>query len=137
MRLATAGNSLQGTVLGFDGGNSLFNLIDPGTPVTEIRMNPFVGIENEVVANGITLKQNVPNPAVDNTAINFELAEAGNVMIEIFDLTGKKVFELNEGSTAAGAHSAVINTSDLSAGMYYYTLTTNGKRASKKMTVAK
>ena len=137
VRIATAGSSEQGTVLGFDGGNALFNLIDPGTPVVKLNLNTNVGIEDELAANGLALLQNQPNPAVASTLIRYELAQAGNVVLEVFDMTGKKVAEVNEGSRSAGQHSIELSTADMSAGVYHYTLTSNGKRASKKMNIVK
>lgn len=95
-----------------------------------------VGIE-EADASNITLGQNRPNPANGTTTINYELEEAGNVTFEVFDVTGKKVMDLNEGSRAAGAHNIVLDVNSLAAGAYHYTLTVNGQRVSKQMVITK
>jgi len=139
VRLATAGTSQEGTVLGYDGSNSLFQLLTPGTPAIDLYLSETdpSGIEEATYANGITLNQNRPNPAANNTTISYELAQAGNVTIEVYDIAGKKVMDMNEGNKAAGNHNINLSTAGMNAGIYYYTLTSNGQRASKKMTVLK
>jgi trimeric autotransporter adhesin len=83
----------------------------------------------------IELKQNSPNPANGTTQIDYYIPQtAQNVVLSIFDLTGKRL-QMHPLQTT-GKGSINIQTSDLVKGMYIYTLTINGQEAlSKKMLV--
>lgn len=91
---------------------------------------------NEVNGTGISLGQNMPNPADNNTAIQYSLKNAGAVSIMITDITGKVVYTSNEGNKAAGNHTLNVNTENMTAGVYFYTLTVDGVSVTNKMTVA-
>lgn len=106
-------------------------------PMVKANMVPNVGIDANDEVAGITLGQNYPNPTAGNTTISYELANAGNVTFEIVDITGQKVFELNEGSRAAGLHNIVLDTEEFAAGMYHYTLIVDGHRVTKSMMLTK
>ena len=135
-QFATAGNTLQGTILGFDGSGAIFQLIDPPVPVVRINSDPTVSVEeNENVT--FLLGQNVPNPANANSIINYTMNQAGNVNFEIIDYTGRVVLNRAEGTRAIGDHTIEVDASKLAAGIYTYTLTVDGNRVSKQMVVTK
>ncbi len=58
-----------------------------------------------------------PNPVVDNANIEFELTSKADVVVNIFDINGRLLNEINLGSQA-GKQTMRINTSDLAPGMY-------------------
>ena len=135
-RFATAGNTIQGTVLGFDGSGSIFQLIDPPVPVVRLNSDPTISIDENPEAN-FTLGQNVPNPANANSIINYSLKEAAAVSFEIVDLTGRVVLNSNEGTQSVGDHTIEVDASQLAAGVYTYSLTVDGTRVSRQMVVSK
>jgi hypothetical protein len=84
------------------------------------------------------LLQNVPNPFNGTTQIWFKLAEESSVSVTIYDYTGKEVSVINPGSLKSGNHSVEFNSSNLSSGIYFYSLEVNGiKTDTKKMTLMK
>ena len=85
----------------------------------------------------VSLGQNVPNPAHNISTIAYELVSSENVQFEVYDLTGKIVMTINEGSRPAGVNSIVLNTEDLNSGIYYYSIIIDGDRLTKKMVVTK
>ena len=87
----------------------------------------------ETSVNGVTLTQNVPNPAINNTEVKFELANTQDVTINLFDITGKIVKEYNLGELNAGNHSITFDTAALPAGTYFYSL----NNITRRMTVIK
>ncbi|MDP4266347.1 MAG: T9SS type A sorting domain-containing protein [Bacteroidota bacterium] len=99
-----------------------------------ITANSTLGI-GQTKVDGLTVSQNMPNPAKGSTTINYELAKSANVSVEIFDITGKNVMTINSGKTASGKHSMNIDLSKLSGGVYYYTFNADDTRVSKKMIV--
>jgi hypothetical protein len=50
---------------------------------------------------------------------------------------GQKVAEVMNGYKSAGTHSAVFTASDLTSGVYFYTLETSSGRLTKKMMLMK
>lgn len=85
----------------------------------------------------LELAQNYPNPFNPATVINYTLPEAGNVALEVFDMTGRRVAVLTHGVQAAGSHSIDFDASDLSSGVYMYRLQTAGSVLTRKMTLIK
>lgn len=97
--------------------------------------NPPASVE-ELAQSGLSLGQNVPNPANGNTIIKYSIADAGNVALTVYDVTGKQVMNFNQGRQVAGNYQVEINTNALQAGVYFYTLTVDGKQATRRMVVA-
>jgi DNA-binding beta-propeller fold protein YncE len=94
--------------------------------------------EEGLVATGYELSQNYPNPFNPSTKITFSLKEAGSISLKVYDVLGKEVAVLAEGSQAPGVYSVSFDAKNLSSGMYFYTLrTSNGFSQTKKMMLMK
>lgn len=75
-----------------------------------------------------------PNPSNGEAKIYFEIKEKGSHSVNIYDLTGRKVYSQNISELEAGKHQ--INwqaDGSLKNGIYIYELESNGKKVSKKM----
>lgn len=97
-----------------------------------------LGIEENEFVNGVRLFQNMPNPFNSVSTISYELKEKAAVSLSIYDVTGKKVTVENQGEQSSGIHSIKFNASNLSAGVYYYSLSVGSNAtACKKMVVIK
>jgi hypothetical protein len=84
------------------------------------------------------LLQNVPNPFNGTTQIWFKLAEESSVTVTVYDYTGKEVSIIKPGLLETGNHTVEFNSSNLSSGIYFYSLEVNGiKTDTKKMTLIK
>ena len=83
------------------------------------------------------LAQNFPNPARETTTIAFALAEAGDVTLEVYDLSGRKVATVADGYRSAGENEATLDASTLAAGVYIYRLRAGDKVAAKRLAVVK
>jgi hypothetical protein len=83
------------------------------------------------------VSQNVPNPFNPTTTINFTLAKAGKVTVDVFNVAGQKVDTLVNASMSAGSHSVVWNASKFSAGVYFYTVKSGDFSKTMKMTLLK
>lgn len=97
------------------------------------------GVKDEVVStpNKYNLAQNYPNPFNPSTLISYSLAERSNVSIKIFDMLGREVASLVNEVKNAGNHEVSFNASNLSSGMYVYTITAGNFTTSKKMMLLK
>lgn len=86
----------------------------------------------------IELSQNYPNPFNPSTTINYGVPEESAVSLEVFDMLGRKVATLVESEIKqAGRYSVQFDASNLSSGMYFYRLQTDGKVLIQKMTLIK
>lgn len=91
---------------------------------------------------GFQLKSNFPNPFNPSTTINYTIGEAGLVEINIFDVNGRMTKQLLTESKTPGEYSVEWNGADskgndVAAGMYFYTLSLNGVKDSRKMILVK
>ncbi|GAA5220822.1 hypothetical protein GCM10025777_14520 [Membranihabitans marinus] len=86
-------------------------------------------------SNGFALYQNTPNPYAGQTAIGFNLPEASDATLSVYDVTGK-VLKVVEGAYGKGYNEVRLNSSDLNvSGVLYYQLDTDTYTATKKMVV--
>nr|MDA3884103.1 T9SS type A sorting domain-containing protein [Candidatus Delongbacteria bacterium] len=84
-----------------------------------------------------SLEQNYPNPFNPTTTINFSIAEAGNVSLNVYNFSGQLISSMVNGTMSAGYHTVNFDASNLSAGVYYYTLGANNMTMSHKMILVK
>jgi hypothetical protein len=54
------------------------------------------------------LGQNYPNPFNPTTQIPFEIKEAGNVTLKVYDMTGREVATLSNGYQSVGSHTVTF-----------------------------
>lgn len=92
---------------------------------------------SEVVPKKFSLEQNFPNPFNPTTNISYSVSEFGLVNIKVYDILGKEVATLVNEEKPAGRYVVEFDASDLSSGMYIYTLRANGYSNSKKMLLMK
>jgi hypothetical protein len=88
------------------------------------------------------LMANIPNPFNPFTTIQFELAEAGEVSLEIFNLIGQKVRTLTNEFLPIGKHERIWNGKDnneqsVASGIYFYKLRIGKYSAYRKMLLMK
>ena len=95
----------------------------------------IVGINEIKETNKVDVSQNYPNPFSNFSTITVKLEVVTELSIEIFNLTGQKVYDVSNGHSAAGTHNIIIDASNLSAGVYFYTVHAGEKAITKKMIV--
>jgi hypothetical protein len=83
------------------------------------------------------LHQNYPNPFNAETNVSFSLAEAGNVSLKVYDLSGRLVTTLVDGQMDAGEHVVSWDASNVSSGVYFLMLATADFSATKTMNLLK
>lgn len=83
------------------------------------------------------LHQNYPNPFNPETSIRFDLAEASDVTLSIFNIAGQEVATLANGAMNAGSHVVNFDGANLTSGVYFYRLTAGEYTAQMKMVLLK
>jgi hypothetical protein len=81
------------------------------------------------------LEQNYPNPFNPSTVIEFTLPQRAHVSLELYDVLGRRVMTLVDGTLEAGSHRTVVDASRLAAGVFFYRLTAADRSMTKKMMV--
>ncbi len=98
----------------------------------------IVGIdEDPVIVNEFNLEQNYPNPFNPATNIKYSLSEESNVTLKVYDVLGNEVATLVNTTQEAGAYDINFDASQLSSGLYIYTLNAGNFTSSKKMILLK
>lgn len=107
-------------------------------PMVRLLFAEDVSLNDIEPQNGVSLGQNVPNPAKDYTIVVFNFEETTNdVLFEIRDMSGRLIQSQQMGTLPAGEHTEVIDTQSMNAGIYLYTLYANGEKQTKRMSVVK
>jgi hypothetical protein len=94
-------------------------------------------ISSEIPKN-YSLLQNYPNPFNLSTVINYKCSRAGNVKINIFDVTGKEIATLVNEKHQPGEYEVKWNADNNESGIYFYSMFVDGiKVESRKMILIK
>ncbi len=72
------------------------------------------------------LSQNFPNPFNPTTQISFALPVDAGVKITVFNSLGQEMSKIVDNTFTAGSHIVNFNASNLSSGLYFYTLQAKG-----------
>ena len=84
-----------------------------------------------------SLDQNYPNPFNPVTRVSFSLPKAANVVLEVYNTLGQKVWTLVDRRLAAGQHSVEWNGRQHASGIYLYRLSADGFTETRKMILLK
>jgi len=116
-------------------GSANWQILNPRTRGTS---NGATDVEDQY--NSIAefrLNQNYPNPFNPSTTIEFKVGKTGLVSIKVFNILGKEVATIINEVKNSGTHFINFNASELSSGVYFYKLTTEGFSATKKFILMK
>jgi hypothetical protein len=86
---------------------------------------------------GYRLAQNYPNPFNPNTTIEFSLSATENVLLSVYDLSGRLVTTLVDDRLLAGPRQVEFSGENLSTGVYFYTLKVGKFSTTRKMILLK
>lgn len=122
-------------VTGVQNQRTLQNMITAKYPASCIpqTIDPFSAMEEK----GLNSLNNFPNPFRSSTNINFRLARAGYVTLNVYDLSGRKIQTLVQGQRNAGQHLVKFSGNNLPAGTYIYRLETDGYSKTGRMILEK
>jgi len=94
------------------------------------------------IPSSFQLYQNYPNPFNPYTTIQYsiplnEKREQKNVKLIVYDILGNEIAVLVDEQKSPGNYSVNFDGSNLSSGLYYYTLTSDNIGLTKKMALMK
>lgn len=112
--------------------------LDGGSKYSNIVSIIVTDVKNEIVEKmNFELDQNYPNPFNGQTNISFTLNETEEITLEVYDLSGKKIYELLNKTLSQGKYSIKFESNNLSSGIYFYKLSNLRNSISKKMILIK
>lgn len=91
----------------------------------------------DALPQACALWQNYPNPFTNVTSIAFSVPDRSPVSLKLYDVMGRMVRELVNGTREAGTYDVELSSDGLAAGLYTYELTYNGITKSRVMQVVK
>lgn len=93
--------------------------------------------EKNIQPKSFALEQNYPNPFNPSTVIKYQVPERSYVTIKVYDVLGKEAAVLVNEELNPGLYSVKFNASDLSSGLYFYTMKTGKFTSTNKMLMLK
>jgi hypothetical protein len=82
-----------------------------------------------------TLAQNAPNPSTGYTVIKYMVPVRTKVTLALYDMQGRQVRVLVNGSKEAGEHRFELDTRNLGKGMYFYRMESDQFSSAKRLMV--
>jgi hypothetical protein len=96
----------------------------------------YTGIKNnESNPSVVEVKQNFPNPANSTTFFEVKLIENADLSLEVTNMLGQVVYQINKGIVNAGTQILKLDVSGFNAGIYFYTVKAGDSSVTRKMMV--
>ncbi len=118
--------------------------ITSGSSLYRIRLATVTGVKDHgsLSPKSFRLYGNYPNPFNPSTTIYFELPYESRVLLNIYDILGRKIDTLIDGTMQSGYHNVQFTPTGIGSGIYLYRLTADAGKigmysATKKMLVIK
>ena len=104
-----------------------------------------VGINNisTEIPSSYSLGQNYPNPFNPSTVVRFQLPVVSDVSLKVYDVMGREVQTLVNEKLSAGTYDVKFDarhggsSRELTSGVYFYKMVTNGFTETKRMLLIK
>ena len=92
----------------------------------------------DLAENGESSIKTYPNPGNPRITVIYTLASQGHVMVDIIDIRGRKIAEIDSGEKCIGRHDAVWNGCDnrrkkVASGVYFVRISTEKETRTKKI----
>ncbi|MCB0752853.1 MAG: T9SS type A sorting domain-containing protein, partial [Ignavibacteriae bacterium] len=94
-------------------------------------------VKGNTIPNEFVLEQNYPNPFNPTTNIQFSIPVAGKYTLKVYNLLGQEVANLLNQQVAAGTHNVTFDATELTSGVYAYSISGNNFNQTKKMILIK
>lgn len=124
------GSTATSTAKRFDSRENVTAVFRPALTVT---YTTGTSVEDTPAQAEPTLAQNYPNPFRSGTAVTFAVPVASDVTLQVFDLLGRRVATLVEGTIAAGVHSVWFQPGREPAGIYLARLRVGDRVITRQM----
>ena len=97
---------------------------------------PRTKVSNEdtpLLPEAFALHSAFPNPFSSRATIRYELPEAAEVSLQVYDVLGRRVMTLADERKPAGVHETFFSANGLSSGVYFYRIRAGDFTATRRM----
>ncbi len=103
----------------------------------EAHMSTTTPVETGEAPGTLAFGGATPDPFRDATTLQYTLDKAGPVLLEVFDLTGRRVATLVDAVQGAGAHTAAFDARGLASGTYLCRLVAGNQQITRPVVVVR
>lgn len=93
------------------------------------------GVADKPAVMEVDVTQNQPNPFSTTSMVYVNLRKASELSLEVSNMMGQVVYRVDAGYATAGLNKLTIDGSQLSSGVYFYTVKAGKDKITKKMIV--
>jgi hypothetical protein len=112
-----------------------------GKPSNEANVAPTTGVGDLPPITALTVLQNRPNPFTSSTALEVGLPKASAISIEVFDVAGRRVRDVELPGVKGWQQVPLTGSDDrgrsLASGVYFYRVHAAGTTLTRKMVIAR
>lgn len=110
--------------------------------IQRIEFTNITGVEDyqelQQIIESFKLMQNYPNPFNPSTTIEYQIPKTSNIILSIFDVSGKLIKEILNETQAEGAYKVTWDgtnqsNTNVASGIYIYTIKCGEQLLSKRM----
>ncbi|MCB0519956.1 MAG: DUF4331 family protein [Lewinellaceae bacterium] len=116
---AAFGNKFPYLAMPWAGDGDCSGIIAQNAQMKPTASRSAVGVAAPQAIGKSFMMGNYPNPFKGQTSLQYEVAEAGNLNIGVYDMSGRLVHTLVNGEVEQGRYSVEFNGSDLVPGIYF------------------
>lgn len=109
-----------------------FGTYGRGTWDFAIDQEPITSVKENNTVNNVSV---YPNPFSESTTIKFNLNKTSAVNIDVYTLSGKKVYSETRSQLAVGEQQIRLNRSQLTRGIYLVSIATGAEKFTRKIVV--
>jgi hypothetical protein len=103
-------------------------------PTASVDVEP---VQDDALPRRVALHEAYPNPFNPSTSVRFDLPATASVSVEVFDLLGRSVARLVDGTLPAGFHQVSWDASGAGSGTYLVRMRTGSKVMSRTVVLVK
>ena len=92
---------------------------------------------SEIMPDSYGLANAYPNPFNPTTTISFQVPYASNVVLNVYDVSGRNIRQLTNNYFNPGYHSIVWDASGVSSGVYFVKMSAGSFSANQKLMLIK
>ncbi len=111
--------------------------VDFDLAIDDILASGRVDGDDDVVGAVAALDDVYPNPFNPMTTVSFMLPSTGQVRIGVYDVAGRLVRTLVDGTREAGRHEVTLDGTGLASGIYMVRMVSGGMDVTKRITLLK
>ncbi|MBC8479004.1 MAG: T9SS type A sorting domain-containing protein [FCB group bacterium] len=117
-------------------------IVKPGSDISGLTAFTFgkgstLSTDGFLLPNEFQLLPAYPNPFNPQTTIAYQLPRTTEVQLSVYDLQGRNVMDLVQGSQTAGSYRLVWQAGSLSSGVYILVMNTDEYTSNQKITLLK